>query len=411
MLGRIETDGDPRLEAEVLHARGNALRGTNLKEATALLGDAADGWERLGDETKHAWALCNRGMALFDLGLIADAAHDHQEALDIFMRIGDRAGASAAGNALALERPDDPRVPEWLTQSLQLAEESGDLAKERNALITLAWFRFIRAHLGDDDATAEARRVAERLARVSAEMGDVTFEVQAHCLLAVLDRLRGDIDAAVRHTSRARSLLQTSGDNTHQYSGALMRAVDFMLRLAQDRNAAGCPAPAQTPSPLAVMSDVLVIEALLLSGRYHDARDQLQGSTLGDFASISPFFARMLTVVRASALLFTGSEQPVEDQLMDARDAAQRLGAHANAVAATALLAEVLARSGDIDGAHAHLRDVGDDPGGFAGLLLRRARAAAGDNEALRQLSELAEKMKAPGCLLPTGAYSSASTK
>ncbi|MBV8194648.1 MAG: AAA family ATPase [Candidatus Dormibacteraeota bacterium] len=398
LLARIDTCGDPTLEAEVLQARGNALRGTDLEQSASVLAEAAEAWERIGNPAKRAWTLANRGMSLFDLGRIADAAREHQTALEIFLGLGDRAGAAAAGQALALERPDDPRVPDWLAQGLELAEETGDLAKERNALIPLAWFRFLRTHLGDRRHTAETRRDGERLARVSNDMGDITFEVQAQCILAVLDRLEGDVTAATRKVARCRTLLGGLHEGSaRQYSAVLFDAVDFIVRLAWDPAAGGCPTPADSPSPIAVVSDIIIIEALLLAGRFDEAQQQLEASALETFATASPFFSRMLAVVRGAVMICSGRLDADDAGLEEAREAALRFNAPPNAVAASAILAETYSRRGDVERARAALDAVGDDPGGFAGLLLLRARAACGEAGAGEQLAYMAQLLAAQG--------------
>src|SRR5438309_6232773 len=111
VLDRIATDGDSRMEVLVAHARANALRSTDAERSAALLADVAVRWTELGDQVKHAWALSNRGMTLFELGRTEEAAAEHDAALAIFTRLGDRLGMAAASQALALERPDDPHVP------------------------------------------------------------------------------------------------------------------------------------------------------------------------------------------------------------------------------------------------------------------------------------------------------------
>ena len=416
LLDRIDAGDDPVLAAEVLHARGNATHATDPRHAVTLLESAAEAWTALGNEGKHAWAICNRGQTYFDLGLMADAARDHEAALEVFLRLGDRTAAAAAAQQLALARPDDPRVPQWLTEGLQLAEQTGDLALERNALITLAWFRFTCTHLGGPDETAAARADAERLARVCTEMGDLTFELHARCLLAVLDRLAGSIDAAEAHLARAGALLhELVAIGGTQHVDTLFAAAEFVLRLAAQPDAAGLPAPADSPSPIAVIADVLVIEGLVLAGRFTEARSHLAASALESFGIVSPFFSRMLGVVRAAVTVCGGggAVDEVRADLLDAREAARRLGAWANEVAATALLAEALVRSGDVAAAKRELAQADRDPGGVAGILLLRARALTGDEAAAALLAERRVRLRAPGlpleALTPAGSTATCS--
>ena len=405
LLDSIDAAGDPVLGAEVVHARGNAMRAVDLEASATLLGQAADAWAALGIEEKRAWAVSNRGHTYFDMGRLDEAARDHEAALAAFTRLGDRSGAAGAAQALALERPDDPRVPEWLAEGLRLAEATGDLAVERNVLITLVWFQFLRSHLGGERFTRETRAGAERLLRVCAEMGDLTFQIQAHCVLAILDRLDGRLDAAAAHLARAAGLLRGLDPGAASaYSAGLLDAAEYMVRIAADPAIDAPAAHADTTSPIAIVADVVVIEALLMAGRFEAAASHLAGSALEGLALAAPFFARMLGVLRAAVMLRSGRVEDLEPGLVAARDAARRLGAYPNVVAASALLAEMMFTRGDDAGARAELAGVPDDPEGFAGLLLQRARCLAGDTGACAALAQRCAELSTPGVLasMPT---------
>ncbi len=407
LLDRVDAGADPRREAQVLHARGNAARVRDLAESEALLAQAAERWSELGDDGKRAWALTNRGMTLFTQGRIEDAAAAHEAALDLFRSIHDRAGAAAAAQSLALARPDDPRVPSWLDDGLRFAEETGDLTKERNALISLAWSRFIRTQLGGAPAIAEALRDAERLARVSADLGDAPFEMQGSCLVALLRRFSGDLDGAASALERARAAARAMTVPTE----GLLEATEFVVGTA--RGSAMPPPPAAKDlTPLALVSDALVVEALLLAGEMEAAIAHLAGSALDVAPSISPFFARLAGLSRGGVLVISGRYQEAERDLRMARETARAVSAYPSEATATALLAEIEVDRGNPDGARSLLAGLPEEPGGIAGLLCDRVRALLGDAAAERRLREQAASLAAPGLsLLPVPAQSSASTK
>src|SRR5205807_9320188 len=184
------------------------------------------------------------------------AAAAHEEALGIFRRLGDRSGAAAAGQLLALARLDDPRVPSWIDDGLHLAEETGNPALERNALIVLAWFDFLRNRLGGPAATAEAEAHAARLARVSADLGDPVFEVQARCVAAILHRLGGRLDDAAEEIRRARHAAVVADT----WSTRLLEAAGFVVAVARGEDVA-IPQPSPSADPIALATSTSVAEA------------------------------------------------------------------------------------------------------------------------------------------------------
>ena len=391
-LQRTDTHGDAELDATVLHVRGNAIRDSDAEESAAMLAEAATRWATLGNQQKQAWAVANRGMSLFELGRLEEAATEHETALQIFTRLGDQAGVAASGQALALERPDDPRVPAWLDAGLELAEESGDLAQQRNSLISLAWTRFVRSNLGGAEATAQALHHAEQLAAVSAELGDAYFEMQARCIAAVIHRLAGRNDAASEQLRSA----QRAASTGHRLQDPLLHAVEFMVRTARGDDVAA-PPPVNALNPLAMLADSLVIEALLLAGDVEAAIEHLTGSTLDVAPGVSLFIARLLGVARGAVLVLSGRYDEAEASLTAARDAANAVAAHPTEATAIALLAEAALCRNQPGRAGELLASVTDDPGGIAGLLLDRVRWLAGDADAESRLRAAAQRFAAPG--------------
>jgi len=392
VLDKVDAGGDPRVEAQVLHARGNAL-GDDPELAIQMLDEAAARWSQLGDEGKRGWALANRGVALFSLGRTLEASPPLEEALAIFTRLGDRAGVAASGQQLALVRPDDPRLPAWLADGVAYAEDTGDLAQMRNALIPLAWVRFIRSQLGGPGFSADALGDAQRLAQVSSEIGDEVFELQGHCLVSLLRRLDGDPEGAEAALAGARR----AGRHSEYGSLPLLDATSFVVALARGAEPAGRPAPSTVAGPLEVMADALVIEGLLLAGHVDAAVDHLAGSALDVGPSGTPLLGRLVGVTRGAVLVLAGRHAEAEESLSAAREAAKAVDAFPSEVAAIALLAESRCCQGRDDEARRLLDEVRTDPGGVARLLVDRVRVMLGDAEAEHRLRAGSARLLAPG--------------
>ena len=395
VLDRIDAANDPNVQVAVLHARGNAVRAEDLGRSAEMLAETAGRWAKLGNDRKRAWALANRGMTLFEMGLTEEAAASDDEAMQIFTRLGDREGMAAAGQALALERPDDPRVPAWLDAGLELAEETGDLAQQRNSLITLAWTRFIRANLGGAEVTAQSLGHAAHLAEVCSELGDRYFEAQAHCMAAAIRRMSGELDEAAECLARAQRLVPNADRRD-----PLLPAVEYMVAMSRDGTAAP-PERATATGPLAILADALVIEAQLLAGDVEAATAHLAGSKLDVAPGRTQFLTRLIGATRGAVLVLSGRYTEAEESLIAARDSARSVGAWPTEVTATALLAEVEICRGNVQAARDLLAEVADDPGGIAGLTVERARWLLGDEQAGERLRAGSIALAAPGLAMP----------
>src|SRR5205085_1882655 len=81
-----------------------------------------------------------------------------ERSLVLFDEAGERNGKLAAQSFLALIRPEDPRVTDWLGDALRHAEEVGDRSGQCNARVLLAWHHTFRSYFGGpaDIAAAES---------------------------------------------------------------------------------------------------------------------------------------------------------------------------------------------------------------------------------------------------------------
>jgi hypothetical protein len=156
----------------------------------------------------------------------------------------------------------------------------------------------------------------------------------------------------------------------------------------------------QDVSPLGLVSDSITLEALALGGHVDAAMAFLATSPLGSAPSISPFFARLVGIIRGAVLVIAGRCDDAEPDLRAAREVAVTLGAYPTEAAATALLAEIEARRGNAEKATGLLKELGDDPGGIAGLLVERARHVLGDVGAGARLRAAATTLSVPGLTL-----------
>jgi class 3 adenylate cyclase/tetratricopeptide (TPR) repeat protein len=387
LLHRIDPGDDRRLQAEVIHALGNA------EGSAPMLDDAAQRWRELGDPVKLAWALANRGVLEFTQGRLAESSQSCEEALQLFRQAGDRQGAAAAGRQLALTNPDDPRVPTWLADGLQLAADTGDVADERNALIPIAWSHFIRSHFAGDALTAAARDSAARLVQVASDIGDTPFEVHGRCMLAVIARMSGRLDDAAVQLERARAALRRGASD----ATALVEACGFMVDSARGI-AVSAPAPPQDLSPLALVGEMLVLDALLLAGHIDPALCRIESSPAAGYVA-TPLLLRIVGTTHGALLVLAGRTDEAQPALALGIQLAGAAQATATVAALQALLAEVLARRGDRDEARSHLDAVVDDPGGVAAALVLRSRVLLGESDAAA-LAEHCRRLVAPGLTL-----------
>jgi hypothetical protein len=388
-----ETD-DPEVAAEKVHLGAMALIFRDPASGLPGLDEAVRRWSALGNAEKYGWALANRGVALFFLGRNRESERALRDALAVFTEVGDRDGQMAAYRFLALVRPDDPHAHEWVTQSLQRAEEVGDRTAQVNSYNSLAWHHFLRARLGGADETTELRHYVDRLVETAHELGMHEMEAHGLAMSANVARLQGRVDDACRAGARAEELALID-----QSSASLARVAALCADRARGITSEEPVLDRQTVDPVVLMAAYLIGEQLILDGRPEgtqraiEAIDRRPGSS--ELEGVIGGFGRALSLV----LLGRHVEARADAEWAIA--AATTLGAPPAVTAARALLAEVtIVVDGDRETAAGLIDEAPPVSGGLAHLLVVRCRALLGDEEARRELQAAIVALRMPGLAL-----------
>ena len=186
------------------------------------------------------------GVSYFNLSRMEEAARELEDGLTLFERTEDRAGRMAASSFLCLARPTDQRVPEWLAQALEFADETGDRSRQLGTLTTLAWHHFIRSLWGTARDTAEAEGFARRLAELAEDLGALDMAVHGRSLLAIMARSSGRLDEAAHH---AAVLQRLGGILDHDHFPWLGWAAVFAVSVARGAPDVAPPLPPR-PRPI-----------------------------------------------------------------------------------------------------------------------------------------------------------------
>jgi len=357
----------------------------------------AERWAAVGRKDKEGWAWSNMGVALFTSGHMADAADALERSLTLFEQSGEKQGKLAAQSFLALIRPEDPRVTDWLGDALHHTEKVGDRSGQVNARILLAWHHTFRSYLGGPADIATAYSYAEQAGELAAELHFPEFELHGLCLRARFARLTGRIDDAQAFCTAARRVEHADETGVD----VLTKGVGFMVGVAVDPELQA-PDTIYSPDPVAWVGYLSAAEGLVLAGRLDDAMQILSDDrTLPGMAALEGMTRGLL---RGICLVLAGRPAEARAFAESALGSATAVRAGPGQQAATALLAEIEVRTGDVDGAAADLvAEVGKTtPDSVVGMLALRARAALGEDGAAAQLAEAAEKLVAPGLLLGT---------
>jgi tetratricopeptide (TPR) repeat protein len=382
-----DSPDDPTLAIERDHAMARAKIFSDPAWAQPRLRQVSTRWQDAGDEVRAAWAIANAGVASFNMSRMEEAAADLNEALAIFERLGERAGAVSASSFLCLVKPTDRRVPVWLAGALAFADEAGDRMKQASALSALAWHHFLRSMWGGPAETVFAEQLALRLAELAEDVGAVEFAIHSWSLLAVMARMSGRVRLAATHVA---ALARHLGPEQHE--PWLGWAASFAVAVAEGAHSAAPPfPPATSPDPVAGVAGLVVQAELLLAGRCAEALAHFQ-----EFAAMERKPANTLSdamgVLCALGLVLSGRGDEAGPWAERAIGAARVLQARPTEVAARAVLTEI---SGDPTG----LPEPPAVASSVAEALVLRAHAALGNEAAREALRRAAESLVAPGLL------------
>jgi len=377
---------DPAVAAERDHTAANVKVFTDPGWAVPRLEDSARRWKELGNASKEAWALANTGVAYFYLSRMHEAATYLEQGLELFESIGDRSGAVSASSFLCLARPTDPRVPMWLEDALQFADQSGDRSKKMTTLATLTWKHFFNSLAGSSRDTAEAEAFALRLAQLAEELGAVDMAIHGWALLAIMERLTGRFEEA---RERVNSLQRLSVGG-HLHEPWLSWAASFSVAVASGASGAAPPFPPDTsPDPVVAMAGLLIEIELTLAGRAHEALARFENVGPPDLGGP---LAEVGGVVYALALVLAGDANSALPWLNKAREAADALDAYNASLAAAALCAEITGDTSALPPPPSMAESLSD-------ALVLRAYAVGGDRSAAEQLRKAAGALVMPGLL------------
>jgi tetratricopeptide (TPR) repeat protein len=376
--------GDTTIDAERAHVHAWALQMRDPEATLVGLADAATRWAGLGNRQKEGWAHANLGVALFNMGRVAESQAALDTGLAIFQDVDHRPGVMAVYRFLALARPEDPRAADWLEEAFRDAEEKGDRNAQLSSLVSLAWHHFFRFRLGGPDRLDVIADLAAHAAELGQELGAPEFAGYGLCIGSNVARLRGRLDDAADLARRACRLRLDEAPST----ACLARTVEFGARLAQGE-AVAPPEPSSSTDPVASMAFVLQFEALLLAGReVHDLRR--------DRGNLEALQWLVGGIPSAWGRIRGGDHEGAVRIARVARGAAEAAGAEPVLAAATALEAEARVRAGEHEVGRRLLEPLGA-PDGVAGLFVLRARAAGGDEQAGVDLAAAAGRLAMPG--------------
>jgi tetratricopeptide (TPR) repeat protein len=387
-LAMIEDDPeDPTVAVERDHTAAVTGVFTDPASSLAQLEAVTERWHDLEIVDKEAWGHANIGVAYFNLSRMEEASRELELGLRLFEEIGDRVGAVAASSFLCLARPTDRRVPEWLAQALEFADQSGDRSRQMGALTTLAWHHFIRSLWGTASDTAEAEGFALRLAELAEDLGAFDMAVHGRSLLAIMARFGGRLDEAGLHAEALERIRGAAGDEGFPWFG---RAATFAVAVGQGTTGVTPPLPPETsPDPVVGMA-LLVIEAeLTIGGRVEEALARLHTA---EPRELGPY-GDLVGVLNALALVLARRRSDALPWVERAAEAARALDAPPAAAAAAALRAEI---AGTTEG----LRPAPESAASISEALLLRAHAVGGDADAGDALRRCARALAMPGLLL-----------
>ncbi|MDQ1397622.1 MAG: hypothetical protein QOG64_2881, partial [Acidimicrobiaceae bacterium] len=390
-----DTPDDPTTAIEKIHIRGLAFLNSDPASSLPLFDDAAERWRDLGNEEKEGWAHANKAYAYFMLGRPSESGQELDRALAHFLATGSRQGEMAVYAAQQLARADDPRLSIWLGESLRYAIEVGDRTAQRSAVYGLGWFHFLRARWGGEADQVVADAYLAGMLPLADELGGTTDHLHVLVLQANLARLSGRLAQSLSIADAISRL----GPGRNQSEAVFSAAALFSAALLRDPSASlPLPPPVDVPDPRAKLIGATVVEGLLLVGRLDEARRRLEETRAANDMNDVP----AVTFGGGQALvdLLEGRLPEAVATLERVIGAADRIWARPAGAGARAMLAEAHYRLGDRARAEQLLAELPRPmPGGLAGALAQRARAAMGDEAAAADFVNRCRVLAAPGLL------------
>ena len=376
---------DPSVAIQRDHASARTRMFSDPAWARPRLEAVSDRWRDLGDEERAAWATANAGVASFNLSRMAEAAADLGRALAVFERTNDRPAAVATSSFLCLVTPTDRRVPKWLAEALEFADQAGDRVKQVAALSPLAWHHFLSSMWGGPADTVAAERFALQLAELAEEVGPIESAMHGRSLLAIIARFQGRIRVAATQVGVLAPLL-----HPEHHEPWLGWAASFAVAVAEGASTAAAPfPPLGSPDPVAGVAGLVVQAELVFAGRAEEALAHFDRAETHDAGSIN----QAMGLFFALGLVVAGRRAEARPWAERALGAARKLGARPTQMAALALLAE-------INGDDSELPDPPVVASSVAETLVLRAHVALGRTDVRPALQRAAGALAAPGLLL-----------
>jgi class 3 adenylate cyclase/tetratricopeptide (TPR) repeat protein len=212
-LAHVPDDGDTRVLAiDLRRVLGNAL--TQLGEHgrhLALLGEAETLARALDDRARLGRVLASMALGLMITADLDGAIAAGQQALDLAVKLGDRALQGEASLRLGpvyYAIGDFGRAAELLQRNVEAADRESGRPSIDARIGSQAWLARTLGQLGD---FAEGRRHGEEALRLATLEGRGTTPIIAHAWVGHLYLVKGDLEHAIRVCDQGLALCRASG--------------------------------------------------------------------------------------------------------------------------------------------------------------------------------------------------------
>ncbi|MBA2460863.1 MAG: AAA family ATPase, partial [Actinobacteria bacterium] len=352
----VAGDEHPLLSAELRLRRARALAALGrLKPAQELLLDLAD--EADADV---------RGSALV---LLANLAHRQgrareglrrlTEAEEIANATADRRLQIRTAFALAAVRGDlegaFAEAADHLRRAVSIAEEIDDRALRVEGHLRLGFLLFNMGEL--EGSERELLRVTD----LAGELGSRRDEARASFQLALVHRYRGRLEEGEQLALQAREWLERTGETFFQVQNLIALAQFALLRdevpTAEERLHEALPLALEEGGWLVLEVYRLLVEALVREGRLDDAEEILgfaERDPLGDYA----YALAAVRLARATLAVAQRAEEEARACYDEALRVLEESHLPIDLCLARVAYARALASFGDVEAAHAQLKDA-----------------------------------------------------